>query len=243
MVTAGWSRSKVKGILNMSVEVSVSNVKCTIDRHPDECPICRIKGFPKPIAATREGCFFKADLELAYVCPNSDCCEMFIAYFYMPDHGIKTSNSHIYRFKGARPLQPVPRKFSKFIQDTSNDFCSIAQEAGIAEQYGLTQICGVGYRKALEFLIKDYLIKKRPADAEAIKATLLGKCIENYITDVNTKEVAKRAAWLGNDEVHYERRWIDKDLSDLKRMINLVLHWMEAAHLTEEALVSMPSKV
>ena len=26
--------------------------------------------------------------------------------------------------------------------------------------------------------------------------------------------------WLGNDETHYERRWKDKDLDDLKVMIN-----------------------
>jgi hypothetical protein len=31
----------------------------------------------------------------------------------------------------------------------------IAQQASDAEQYGLDQIAGVGYRKALEFLIKD----------------------------------------------------------------------------------------
>ena len=98
----------------------------------------------------------------------------------------------------------------------------------------------MGYRKAFEFLIKDYLIKNRSNDANAIKSAMLGACINNYVTDTNTKNVAKRVTWLGNDETHYERRWVDKDLSDLKTMINLAIHWIEAEHATAELLKSMP---
>jgi hypothetical protein len=103
-------------------------------------------------------------------------------------------------------------------------------------------VCGVGYRKALEFLIKDYLIRKCPDDRAAIEDKQLGKVIESYVEDRNIKEVAKRAAWLGNDETHYKRRWVDKDLSDLTRLIRLVRHWIEVADETEEALRSMPAK-
>jgi hypothetical protein len=102
-------------------------------------------------------------------------------------------------------------------------------------------VCGVGYRKALEFLIKDYLIRKCPDDRAAIEDKQVGQVIESYVEDRNIKEVAKRAAWLGNDETHYKRRWVDKDLNDLKRLIRLVLHWIEVAHETEEALRSMPA--
>ena len=101
-------------------------------------------------------------------------------------------------------------------------------------------MCGVGYRKALEFLIKDYLIRKHPKDEAAIKAKPLGRCIDDDVEDPKTKAVAKRATWLGNDETHYRRLWLDKDLSDLKRLIELVLYWIEAEHLTEEAFQSMP---
>ena len=97
-----------------------------------------------------------------------------------------------------------------------------------------------GYRKALEFLIKDYVIRKHPEDEAAIKAKPLGRCINDDVEDPKTKAVAKRATWLGNDETHYLRRWLDRDLSDLKRLIGLVLYWIEAEHLTEEAFQSMP---
>jgi hypothetical protein len=135
----------------------------------------------------------------------------------------------------------VPVTFTEPVKGISNTYCEIYEEAHKAEEFGLTQICGVGYRKALEFLIKDYLISLHSADQTTIEAMMLGPCIENYVTDPRIKEVAKRATWLGNDETHYQRRWIGKDLGDLKTLINLALHWIEAEHLTAEALKSMPS--
>lgn len=137
-------------------------------------------------------------------------------------------------------MEPVPLTFDDPIGQISPAFCSIYEDAHKAEQFGLSQICGVGYRKSLEFLIKDYLIRNRPADKAAVKSTMLGPCIENYVTDPRLKEVAKRATWLGNDETHYKRRWADKELKDLKTMIRLACHWIEAEHLTQEALQSMP---
>jgi hypothetical protein len=121
----------------------------------------------------------------------------------------------------------------------SQSYCAIFQEAHKAEEFGLREICGVGYRKALEFLIKDYLIAIHRADKTPIEASMLAPCIEKYVTDAKLKEIAKRATWLGNDETRYQKRWVDKDLSNLKTMIRIALYWIEAEYLTEEALKSM----
>jgi hypothetical protein len=136
--------------------------------------------------------------------------------------------------------QPSLPAFADAIRDISPTFCDIYGEAHKAEHFDLTQICGVGYRKALEFLMKDYLIKEQPNDKAAIESAMLGQCIQRYVTDPKIKQVAERATWLGNDETHYQRRWMDKDLSDLKALISLVLYWIEAEHLTAETLKSMP---
>ncbi len=42
------------------------------------------------------------------------------------------------------------------------------------------------------------------------------------------------AAWLGNDETHYERRWVDKDVEDLRRLIDITCHWIEMNVLTAQ---------
>lgn len=217
--------------------------RAKIDREPDLCPICHRNITPDAmfvIQNARSG-IFKAAMEVVYKCPNSRCAELFISYFNDPTGAPNDPNCDCFRLKASRPSEPAALEFAKHIADTSSNFCDIYNEAHKAEQFGLTQICGVGYRKSLEFLIKDYLIKHRPAEKATIETIMLGPCIENYITDPRIKEVAKRATWLGNDETHYQRRWVDKDLTDLKTMISLALHWIEAEHLTEEALKSMPA--
>ena len=58
--------------------------------------------------------------------------------------------------------------------------------------------------------------------------------------DARIKEVAKRAAWLGNDETHYVRIWEEKDVSDLKQLINLTVRWIENEIETRQLLENMP---
>jgi len=126
------------------------------------------------------------------------------------------------------------------IQNISPDFTAIFREAETAEQHGLKLVCGPGYRKALEFLIKDYVMKTHPDKADEIKKQQLAACINNWVTDTRVKQVAARAAWLGNDETHYSRKWEDKDLTDLKGLIKLTVHWIEMDELTKTVLTEMP---
>jgi hypothetical protein len=51
--------------------------------------------------------------------------------------------------------------------------------------------------------------------------------------------VASRAAWLGNDETHYLRTWEDKDLTDLKKLIELTVQWIEIEELARDVVVDM----
>ena len=102
-------------------------------------------------------------------------------------------------------------------------------------------MCGPGYRKALEFLLKDYLIAKHPDEKQKIrKNTSLAKIISTYIDDERLRACAQRAAWLGNDEVHYDRQWADKDVQHLKQVINLTTRWLDQVMETEELLAEMP---
>jgi hypothetical protein len=97
----------------------------------------------------------------------------------------------------------------------------------------------MGYRKALEFLVKDYLKIKLPGSTIDIEKKLLGKCIDELIDNPNIKAMAKRAAWLGNDETHYTRKWEDKDISDLKKLIKLTVHWIVLEKMTEQYQAEM----
>ena len=98
----------------------------------------------------------------------------------------------------------------------------------------------MGYRKALEFLIKDYAILKHADKKEIIEKSQLSKVIADYVNDVNIKSVSKRAVWLGNDETHYVRKWEGKNLTDMKRLIDLTVHWIEMEKLTATFEENMP---
>jgi hypothetical protein len=69
---------------------------------------------------------------------------------------------------------------------------------------------------------------------------MLGVCIAEFISDPSIKVCAERAAWLGNDETHYVRRWDDKDIADLKALFELTLSWIHTSLLTKHYLREMP---
>ena len=210
-----------------------------IDRQPDRCPLCH----HLVIAVTQYGkyCTYNGkthhQLELVYSCPNIECGGLFIAYFDPPP----SAANRVYIYRESKPTIIKARDFDELVKQMSPAFCDIFNEAAAAESLELKQICGAGYRKALEFLIKDYLIGQTPDLSASIAKAQLGSCIDTYISDQRIKDVAKRAVWLGNDETHYERRWLEKDLHDLKQLIELTLHWIQMEILTISALASMRS--
>jgi hypothetical protein len=114
----------------------------------------------------------------------------------------------------------------------------ILNQAVEAEAHGLDEVSGVALRKAFEFLIKDYCINRNPDKEKIIKKTFLGACIKEFVDDPKIKKCAEKAVWLGNDETHYERRWEDKDINDLKTLIQLSMNWIVNEKLTEEYMKS-----
>ncbi|EMY61519.1 DUF4145 domain-containing protein [Leptospira terpstrae] len=194
----------------------------------DSCPICNRHIEPIQIIGQIKK---DNDIELIYLCVNSECKSYFISYF--------KHNGKSYEFLYSLPKTIVKNEFSTEITKTSPNFIEIYNQASVAEQQNLYHIAGVGFRKSLEFLIKDYLIIKFPEDEEKIKKELLGNSIRNRISDQNIKACAERAAWLGNDETHYTKKWEDKDISDLKILLQLTVKWIEAELLTKAYLENM----
>ena len=200
--------------------------KYSYKNQPNECPFCH-----KSITARIHQGFQKDSmLEIVFGCPDSSCGKIFIGLYKRTF----VSNNWIYVFESTSIGTFVDKEFSENITNLSNNFVDIYNQAAKSESLNLHHIAGIGYRKALEFLIKDYLIKKNPEKEQAIKMKFLGKCIKEDIQNLNLKEIAERATWLGNDETHYVRQWEDKDINDLKALINISLHWIDMEILTEQ---------
>jgi hypothetical protein len=211
-----------------------------IDEYPDTCPICHQGIEP----AYRSAWMDEDHLIFAILkCPKKKCGSLFVSAFVREiGEGAASPTSSVYNLKGSFPKNPKEHEFPPEIKRISKNFCAIYTESEAAEQRGMINICGAGYRKALEFLIKDYLIGSKQIDAGAVRKTPLANCIKDYVDEGNIKDCAERAAWLGNDETHYYRTWEDKDLSDLKNLIKLTVAWMHLVSVTKEAIDAMPRK-
>jgi hypothetical protein len=154
-----------------------------------------------------------------FFCP---ACELCFVGIYTGD----TTNG--FKFSHIFPTSKTTTSFPQELQSLSPQFVKIYNQSEKAEQAGLDEICGLGYRKALEFLIKDFAIKMQPDEEDSIKAKLLAKCIENHIDHPKIQATAKASAWIGNDEAHYIRKHEDYNLTHLKMFITATVSYIQS---------------
>ena len=123
------------------------------------------------------------------------------------------------------------------VNKTFPAFKEIYEQSLEAEAQGLDQIAGIGYRKAIEFLIKEYVIHKQPENEKDVKSKFLGKVIDNNLTEFpKIQTLAKAAVWIGNDETHFVRVHEDKDIQDMKDFLTATALFISAELKVEEAL-------
>lgn len=200
------------------------------DDEPNVCPICNTHIVAQPISAVSN--FKDKSYEVVFLCNNKQCTHLFIATYKK-----KYINSVVVR---NNIIKLFPKKINIIeinddIKNISPLFYKIYQQSNEAESLDLDEIAGVGYRKALEFLIKDFCITNNPEYIDKIKKTPLMQVIKTYMEEApKIKSCAERAVWLGNDETHYERKWEDKDINDMKILIKLTLHHIESELLTKK---------
>jgi len=211
------------------------NQNFQIDEFPNECPYCHRIIHPRIDRSAYNS--QNEILEVLFFCTHYRCNRFFLAFYTR--EGQSSSNFNLkYLMFG----NPISQEFSDIIKQISPSFIKIYNESYFSEQHNLKEICGAGYRKSIEFLIKDYLIKKDETKSDEIKKKYLGNCINDYVTNANIKIVVSRATWLGNDETHYMRKWEDQDLTNLKDLIRLTINWIEDETLTEKYKIDMPEK-
>jgi len=222
-------------MINISaVGVTGQQIARLIDKNPDSCPICHHAIVPIDLGICRM-LNSNSNLERILQCPNASCRHLFIARY---SQGMDS----LLRWYSSVPNEKIEMPHSEIISAISKDYCAIYNEAHEAERSGLALVAGPGYRKALEFLVKDYLftIHTEAAEKEKIQKMLLGNCIATYVKNERIAQTAARAAWLGNDETHYVRKWEGKDLDDLKMLIGLTVRWIEMERMTDAAVKDMP---
>jgi len=197
---------------------------------PKICPVCNLL-----MTVNTQSVTFNPssnELQAMFLCTNDDCRSYFIGYYTQQSAGV----FNFARFEPPNLTQP---SFPEFVKDISPTFLGIYRQAHEAKQRGLDHVAGPGYRKAFEFLIKDYAKSIDLSKSDEIDQAFAGDVVNNFISDVRVQAVAKRALWLGNDEVHYIRKWIDFDVNDLINLIQLTIDWIEIERESKTYVDSM----
>jgi hypothetical protein len=216
-----------------------------VDELPDICPWCHKGCHPNPVIA------FKLSeppedvdeaIQAIFRCPMNNCGKLFIVDYFMsrlltlPGYTFGRMKAWPQRFNPAEIHHP------ETVKKLSPRSVLTYQQAYEAQKTDLSEIAGMGYRKALEILIKDYLVFLEPEKEEAIKGMELMNCIANKVTDPNLKICAERAAWLGNDHSHYLAKFTDHNISHLIELIRLAENWIDSSLRTAHFATDMTSK-
>lgn len=193
--------------------------------HPNSCPLCK-----SAINASVLYSVNKGNSTTIYTFNFCPACEQLFIGTHNPNGDFLTGEPN--RFK--------EKVFSEQISKLSPQFVKIYNQALAAESSKLDEIAGIGYRKALEFLIKDFCIHENHENEEEIKNMLLSKCINTYIEQPKIKELALKSAWLGNDETHYVRKFTDRDIADLKGFIEAMVYFISMILKVYDAMTITP---
>ncbi|MBR3591623.1 MAG: DUF4145 domain-containing protein [Clostridia bacterium] len=186
---------------------------------PDECPICKSRIAGKILFGIYESDYVRYSLDFCSACKG-----VFLA----------THNSSG-EVISCEPNRFVEKTFTDELTALSPQFVKIYNQASAAESSSLDEIAGIGYRKALEFLIKDFAISQNSDDADKIKNMRLSPCINEYIDNTKIKQLAIKSAWLGNDETHYVRKFEDRDINDMKKFIDALVYFISMDLIVSDA--------
>lgn len=200
---------------------------------PNKCPICN-----NSISPDNKMEYVNKDIKMISIlfgCPS--CGKGFVSHYELLDNEIVKGHSKYIELEllDSYPKIPNSYNFDDCIKKLSPDFCKIYNQAYKAEFYKLDSIAGIGYRKSLEFLIKDYSISKNLSEEENIKKMPLSQVIDKYIEGDKLRTLSKASTWIGNDEAHYIKKISDKDVNDLKRFIASTVAFITYDITSEEA--------
>jgi hypothetical protein len=205
--------------MNITYNAIVYNVD-----DPNICPHCHVVNKPsrRYCDETRD-----SDDSPAYIsvweCANIKCNKLFIALYK-----IKNGSPTFVRFLNGLPKgpdwpQPILDLTSSHGDEINKSkFIKTYLQSLEAESRGLDELAGMGYRKAIEYLVKDWAIKEHSEEKENIEKSWLGAVIEKYYSG-DLKEILARATWLGNDQAHYNKLFEEFDIEVLKELINLIM--------------------
>lgn len=204
---------------------SYKNSGFFVTKQPSLCPFCKRVFSPIAIGET-EGVIFTDKTKTTFLIFQCQHCKKIGVGEY----------EHIDTASYGRPIyQPIgsdyffpketfaPKDFDKAVKDNFPEFVSAYHQAEKAQQIGCEDLAGMGYRKAAEILIKDFAILSNPHADNKIQKLGVSDVINQFFSfDRDFWKMAQGVWTLGNDYSHYKKKYEDKDISFLKKVLDLL---------------------
>jgi hypothetical protein len=213
------------------MELVIAGFKRELEE-PNICPHCHVVNNPKLETYKQSSGDVDDPIVISlWRCANKDCDKIMVV-----ESSVEGQESPFVRFlnglpKGPNWPKPIAdlKNGNDINQDETTRFIKTYLQSLAAEHNGLDEIAGMGYRKSIEYLVKDWAIQNNPQDKDKIEAFWLGQVITNYYTG-DLKDILERATWLGNDQSHYNKLFEEYDIQDLKELIDLIMVELDRQH-------------
>ena len=127
---------------------------------------------------------------------------------------------------------------NELLQPISPRFISAYNQALRAEERQDIELAAIGYRHALECLIKDFAIKELNLNYDEVVKKSLCDAIKLYLEEKDLVSTADVIRILGNDYTHYERKYPEFDFALLKQYMEIFIKLVETRVLIMHPPVS-----
>ena len=186
-------------------------------QNPSTCPCCGIE--TDAITANVQTTSYGKGGTLfivSYECTH--CQNRFVGLF----EKIKLGDNEALKYIEVLP-RPAGKELHQGLAKISPRFVEVHKEAEGAEQFGFFDLAAMGYRKALEILVKDYAITMLDKSKEEVEKKKLDVAIGTYLQQKELVKTADVVRILGNDRTHYKEKYPEHEFPTLKRYYDIFL--------------------
>lgn len=191
---------------------------------PKACPHCNSIAYSQYIGHTRINCDSHV---YEFVIFKKNCCNREFLCIYQ-----QTIEENFQRNSEYELLYCIPEiidtdRIPSCIPNIAPRFLDLYNQSISALNNNLNDLAIMGFRSSLELLIKEYAINfLNEAESDVAKQKLT-EANRNYFTSINLADLSNYIRVIGNDIVHFERKYQPADPEDLRYCIRLILNKIE----------------
>ena len=200
-------------------------------QQPAICPHCGIHCDAHVIDKVN---FDKKDFQFVFLIFQCTACDKIFTATYR----VKEQRSEIC---GITP-NVISSYSDELISGISPRFISLYNQALRSKDNKDFDLAAIGYRSAIEVLIKDYAINELNKDENEVSKKKLHDAISEYLPGSDFMNSADVIRYIGNDYTHYDRKYSDLDFGILDTYMDIFIGLIRTKLLINHPPVSRSHK-